>query len=120
MIYVQILLVSLGCLFFIVGTLGLLRFDDAYSRIHAITKADNLGLGLLVLGILPSALSVPQGLKLILIWVLVLAASATASYLIAHYIKSHHLSELPHGEHPDAIADPQSDSPKPTEKRGPQ
>ncbi|MCC5879358.1 MAG: monovalent cation/H(+) antiporter subunit G [Idiomarina sp.] len=120
MIYVQILLVSLGCLFFIVGTLGLLRFDDAYSRIHAITKADNLGLGLLVLGILPSALSVPQGLKLILIWVLVLAASATASYLIAHYIKQHQLSKLPHGARPDTTADGQDAEPDPTNERGPQ
>ena len=99
MIYLQIILVSLGCLFFIVGTIGLLRFHDAYSRIHAITKADNLGLGLLVLGLLPSAMSVAQGAKLLLIWLLVLAASATASYLIAHYIKANHLSRLPHGEH---------------------
>lgn len=98
MIYLQIILVSLGCLFFIVGTVGLLRFNDAYSRIHAITKADNLGLGLLVLGLLPSAMSVAQGAKLLLIWLLVLAASATASYLIAHYIKANHLSRLPHGE----------------------
>ena len=109
MIYLQIILVSLGCLFFIVGTIGLLRFHDAYSRIHAITKADNLGLGLLVLGLLPSAMSVAQGAKLLLIWLLVLAASATASYLIAHYIKANHLSRLPHGEHAQR-SNEQSDS----------
>ncbi len=87
MMYLQIALIFLGCFFFIVGTLGLLRFNDAYSRIHAITKADNLGLGLLVLGLLPSAVNAFQGIKLLLIWLLVLVASATASYLIAHYLK---------------------------------
>lgn len=96
MIYLQYLLVGAGCLFFIVGTLGLLRFPDTFTRIHAITKADNLGLGLLMLGLLPSTNSLPQALKLILIWLLVLAASATASYLIAHYVKAKSPDALPH------------------------
>ena len=39
-----------GAFFFIAGTLGLLRFGDTLSRVHALTKADNLGLGLIVLG----------------------------------------------------------------------
>jgi len=33
--------------FFLAGTVGLLRFPDVHSRLHALTKADNLGLGLL-------------------------------------------------------------------------
>ena len=37
------------------GTVGLLRFPDALTRLHALTKADNLGLGLIVLGLLPRA-----------------------------------------------------------------
>lgn len=104
MIYLQMLLVTLGCLFFIVGTLGLLRFKDTFSRIHAITKADNLGLGLVVLGLLPSAGSFPLALKLILIWVLVLAASAVASYLVAHYVQVHHSGSPAEKPHPAAKA----------------
>ena len=41
--------------FFFAGTVGLLRFPDSLSRLHALTKADNLGLGLIVLGLLPRA-----------------------------------------------------------------
>ena len=41
-----ILAVSAGAFFFLAGTVGLLRFPDALSRLHALTKADNLGLGL--------------------------------------------------------------------------
>ena len=53
------------------GTVGLLRFPDALTRLHALTKADNLGLGLVVIGLLPRAASVLVALKLIGIWLLV-------------------------------------------------
>jgi len=75
--------VSAGAVFFLAGTLGLLRFPDALTRLHALTKADNLGLGLIVLGLLPHAGGWLPGLKLILIWLLVLLAGAAASQLIA-------------------------------------
>ena len=39
-----------GVVFF-AGALGLLRFPDPFTRMHALTKADNLGLGLVVLGL---------------------------------------------------------------------
>jgi multicomponent Na+:H+ antiporter subunit G len=72
-----------GAFFFLAGTVGLLRFPDTFTRLHALTKADNLGLGLMVLGLLPQTGSVLAGLKLILVWLLVLLASATVSQLIA-------------------------------------
>lgn len=79
----QGILLLAGVGFFLVGTLGILRFPDVYTRIHALTKADNLGLGLIVFGLLLGAESVPVALKLLLIWGLVLIASATAGYLVA-------------------------------------
>lgn len=41
-----------GAFFFFAGTVGLLRFPDAYTRLHALTKADNLGLGLTAAGLI--------------------------------------------------------------------
>ena len=76
-------LISLGLFFFIAGTVGLLRLPDPLSRLHALTKADNLGLSLLILGLLAHAGDLMSGLKLALVWVLVLAAGATAAHLIA-------------------------------------
>ena len=76
-------LVIAGAAFFFVGTVGLLRFPDFYSRLHALTKADNVGLGLTVLGIAVRADSFATVGKLLLIWLLVLLAGATASHLIA-------------------------------------
>jgi multicomponent Na+:H+ antiporter subunit G len=75
--------VSAGAVFFLAGTVGLLRFPDALTRLHALTKADNLGLGLVVLGLLPRVDGVLGGLKLVAIWLLAMLAGAAVSQLIA-------------------------------------
>jgi multicomponent Na+:H+ antiporter subunit G len=72
-----------GAFFFLAGTLGLLRFPDVYSRLHALTKADNLGLGLIVLGCILLSNSWPVAGKLLLVWLLVMLASTTSCQLIA-------------------------------------
>ena len=76
-------LAVVGVLFFLAGTLGLLRFPDIYTRIHALTKADNLGLGLICLGAAVQSGSLMTALKLLLVWILVLLAAATGASLIA-------------------------------------
>lgn len=78
-----IVAVSAGVLFFLAGVVGLLRFPDALTRLHALTKADNVGLGLVVLGLLPQAGSLLVALKLLLVWLTVLLAGATVGQLIA-------------------------------------
>ena len=55
-----------GIFFFLAGTVGLLRFPDTLTRLHALTKADNLGLGLIVLGLLPRAGGMLVAVKLVL------------------------------------------------------
>ena len=52
--FLSIALVMAGAVFFLAGTVGLLRFPDFYTRLHVLTKADNLGLGLVVLGLAPA------------------------------------------------------------------
>ncbi len=82
--YLSLALVAVALFFFIAGTLGLLRFPDLYCRLHALTKADNVGLGFLVLALMLQAENWQEVFKLGLIWVLVLVASTTACFLIAH------------------------------------
>jgi len=72
-----------GLFFFFAGTLGLLRFPDTYTRLHALTKADNLGLGMVVVGLLPQAGHLVVALKLIVVWLLVMLTSSDVSQLIA-------------------------------------
>jgi multicomponent Na+:H+ antiporter subunit G len=78
-----IVAVSAGAFFFLAGTVGLLRFPDSLSRLHALTKADNLGLGLVVLGLLPRAGGPLGALKLIAVWLLAQLAAATVTQLLA-------------------------------------
>jgi multicomponent Na+:H+ antiporter subunit G len=78
-----ILAVCAGVFFFLAGTAGLLRFPDTLSRLHALTKADNLGLGLVVLGLLPQVDAPLPALKLIVVWLLALLAGAVVTQLIA-------------------------------------
>lgn len=80
---ITVALVSLGAVFFLAGTVGLLRFPDPLSRLHALTKADNLGLGLIVLGLLPQTEDLAGGLRLVAVWLLALLAAGTATQLVA-------------------------------------
>jgi len=80
-------LVSAGGFFFMAGTIGLLRFPDTLTRLHALTKVDNLGLGLIVFGLLPQVESRLGALKLIVIWLLVQMSGAIVSQLIAQAVR---------------------------------
>ncbi len=73
----------LGTAFVCAGTLGLLRFPDVYTRLHALAKVDNLGLGFIIVGLALRASSLAAAVKLLLVWLLVLAASTVVSFLIA-------------------------------------
>ena len=65
------------------GTVGLIRFPDVYTRLHALTKSDNVGLGLVVAGLAVQAETWFVVGKLLLIWLLVLLAGASVAHLIA-------------------------------------
>ena len=77
------LFITGGLVFFAAGSIGLLRLPDLHSRLHALTKADNLGLGLLGAGVALLDGSLVTALKVLVIWLLVLTASATSAHLIA-------------------------------------
>lgn len=84
---VTVFLVSAGAFFFMAGTIGLLRFPDALTRLHAVTKVDNLGLGLIVLGLLPQVGGLLGPLKLLSIWLLVQFSGAMVTQLIASLVR---------------------------------
>jgi multicomponent Na+:H+ antiporter subunit G len=82
-------LVLAGAFFFVAGTAGLLRFPDVYSRLHALTKADNLGLGLVVAGLAIAAGDWATRVQLIVVWILVLAAAATVCHVLGRAALDH-------------------------------
>lgn len=78
--------VAAGIGFFAAGTLGLVRLPGTLSRIHALTKADNVGLALIVLGLLPQAASVLDAAKMVAIWLLAQLASGAVAQVMAEAV----------------------------------
>ena len=83
-----LLFILAGCFFFIAGTVGMLRFPDVYCRLHALTKADGLGLALTCIGVALLAASVGDALRIVLIWAFVALASATCGHLVARHARA--------------------------------
>ena len=72
-----------GSFFCLTGAVGLLRFPEFFSRIHAASLTDTLGASLILIGLMLQAgwkLALP---KLILILVFSLLAGTTASHAMA-------------------------------------
>jgi multicomponent Na+:H+ antiporter subunit G len=84
---VTVCAVIAGTFFFLAGTVGLLRFPDTLTRLHALTKADNLGLGLVAIGMAAQSESALLGLKLLGVWLLAMLAGTTVSQLIARTVR---------------------------------
>lgn len=92
---ITIILTSAGLLFFFAGTAGIIRFPDTLSRLHALTKADNVGLGLMIVGLAFQAPDWQSVGKLVLVWVLALIAAGTTAQLVARSALSR---QTPNGE----------------------
>jgi multicomponent Na+:H+ antiporter subunit G len=88
---VGLILIIAAVPFFWGGSLGLLRFPDVYTRLHALTKADNLGLGLVAAGSMFLADDWMVVIKLLFIWVLVLTASTVSCFLIANAARKNNI-----------------------------
>ena len=67
----------------ITGAVGLFRFPDFYTRLHAASVTDTLCAGLIVLGLLLQATSAMMVFKLLLILLILTYTSPTAAHALA-------------------------------------
>lgn len=81
--FISAALIIAGLVFFAAGTAGMLRFPDIFTRLHALTKADNVGLGFVVVGLAVDAKSLMEVVELFAVWGLVMVASTTACHIIS-------------------------------------
>ena len=88
--YVVIVLVCIGMVFLTGGIVGILRFPDFYSRLHAAGKLDTLGsltvlLGLALLNLHQlTYLEILTSFKILLCMTFVFLASPTATHAIVN------------------------------------
>ncbi|MCG8581376.1 MAG: monovalent cation/H(+) antiporter subunit G [Bacteroidales bacterium] len=77
-----------GSLWILIAAIGLMRFKDLYSRIHASTKATSLGLFLTIIGVTIYFASWMVALKLSLIIIFIYLTSPLAGHSIAKSYKN--------------------------------
>jgi multicomponent Na+:H+ antiporter subunit G len=81
--FASFVLIVVGSVFFFGGTVGVLRFPDVYSRLHALGKADNVGLGFIAAGVAIHAPAWTTAATVVLVWWLAVLAGGTATHLVA-------------------------------------
>ena len=72
-----------GAAFCAIGALGLVRLPDFYTRMHGAGVTDTAGAGLMLLGMLLQAGLTLIGAKLVMIGLLLLFTSPTATHALA-------------------------------------
>ncbi len=78
-----LIIIGIGILFDLFGTIGLTRFPDFYTRIQAATKCVTLGTCLILLGVFVHQGLDPAGIKAVLCMVFILVTSPTAAHALA-------------------------------------
>ncbi len=95
------IMLGLGSLLMLSGVLGVMRFPDFYTRMHAAGVTDTFAAALILLGLMLQADSVITFAKLVMILLFILITSPTASHALAK--AAHHSGlkpELGDSDHP--------------------
>lgn len=82
MAVVSDILLGLGLFFIAVAAVGLLRMPDFYSRAHAVSKTETMGLGLLMLGLALHEGASLVSLKLVVVVAFVFLANPVGVHLL--------------------------------------
>jgi multicomponent Na+:H+ antiporter subunit G len=77
------ILIGVGLLFVTIGTVGILRFRDIYSRLQASGVSDNAGLSLVLLGLIVRGGFEKHDLLLVLLLLLLLVTNPIVTHSIA-------------------------------------
>lgn len=72
-----------GSIFALIGVIGILRFPDVYSRIHAASLIETLGAGLILFGLMLQAGLSLISVKLALIFIFLFFTNPTATHALA-------------------------------------
>lgn len=84
-------LIGVGVLFVAIGTLGILRFRDVYSRLQASGVSDNAGLGLILIGLIVHGGWTRDDIALLLLLALLLVTNPIVTHSIARsaFVRRH-------------------------------
>ena len=81
--FVAPVLLLAGCFFCFAGGVGILRFPEFFTRMHAAGVSDTLGAGLVLVALMLFSMSFAEVIKLALIMAFILITSPTSSHALA-------------------------------------
>jgi len=76
-------IMCLGLLFVVIGSVGIIRFGDIYSRLQASGVSDNAGLGLILIGLIVHGGLQINDLALVILLFLLLLTNPIVTHCIA-------------------------------------
>jgi multicomponent K+:H+ antiporter subunit G len=102
--FIVSVLIVLGAAFALIGSIGLARFPDVFTRLHGPTKATTLGVGSLVLASVIWLSSQGDGITVreVLIGAFLFLTAPVSAHLLAKaalHRRSESVCELPPNEH---------------------
>jgi len=80
---ISVIMICLGAFFLFVGGIGIVRLPDFYTRSHAITKSDTLGIILVLAGLAVNEGMTVTSLKLAIAIIFVAIANPTGTHALA-------------------------------------
>ena len=83
---IVVVLIVAGLFFFLVGTVGILRFPDALTRAHGAAKADTLGAVLCLSGLMIYNGFDSSNIKILMVIAFLWTTNPTATHMIARAI----------------------------------
>ncbi|WP_210163082.1 monovalent cation/H(+) antiporter subunit G [Salinarimonas rosea] len=103
-----------GTGFLVIATVGVLRFEDPFQRMHAATKAGTLGAGLVLLGVMLTKGSLDATVVAFLTLVFLIGTMPVAGHLLG---RAAYVSGAPLRSREDALAGVLPRAPHPLEER---
>jgi multicomponent Na+:H+ antiporter subunit G len=81
--YISGVFLIVGAIFSLTATIGVLRFPDVYTRLHAAAKAGPVGAGFVLLAVAIAALDPPTALRAIIGILFLILTAPVAAHLLA-------------------------------------
>ena len=88
------LFILIGSILILVGSIGLLRLPDVFSRIHAVGMIDTAGIGFIILGLLLHSGFSSTSIKLIIMGAILFFTSPISGHAVAISAKQNNLKPI--------------------------
>ena len=92
---ISFLFILIGSIIILIGSFGLLRLPDVFSRIHAVGMIDTAGIGFIIFGLLIYSGFTIVSIKLLILGFVLIFTSPIAGHAVAISAKKNRVETFP-------------------------